>query len=315
MGKVLKKISVTLVLTLLVSVFASTTVIAASEKRIETKQGGYVTVSNIVEEIKFTDEGAGVGNTIYVANGPVTIRASGDNMRPITRYYPNAQLSDGFFLLGDTYENINNGRFFMDVYTKLVEPGYYSVSVQFDYAGRFSQGSSIESTSDNTAAFVIQIVGEPTTKTKPEPKPELVEAKPTSSKVLVNSKEISFEAYNINNNNYFKLRDLAMVVNGTDKSFAVSWDGVNNAISLESGNEYISVGGELVVSDEPSTVEAKLTTSKIYLDGEEVDFTAYNINGNNYFKLRDVAKVINFGVTWDGSTNMIGIDSKSDYKE
>jgi hypothetical protein len=60
-------------------------------------------------------------------------------------------------------------------------------------------------------------------------------AKPTDSKVLVNEEEVSFQAYNINDNNYFKLRDLAMILNGTDKNFAVSWDGENNAISLESG--------------------------------------------------------------------------------
>lgn len=132
---------------------------------------------------------------------------------------------------------------------------------------------------------------------------------PTSSKVLVNGKEVSFEAYNINGNNYFKLRDLAMVLNGTDKQFEVSWNSSNNAIDLESGKAYTSVGGELVVSDKLLNKEANPTTSKIYLNGEEVQLTAYNINGNNYFKLRDIAKVINFGVTWDGNTNTVGVDT------
>jgi hypothetical protein len=40
-------------------------------------------------------------------------------------------------------------------------------------------------------------------------------ASPTSSTVLVNGKNVAFDAYNINGNNYFKLRDLAYTLNGT----------------------------------------------------------------------------------------------------
>jgi Copper amine oxidase N-terminal domain./KWG Leptospira. len=143
----------------------------------------------------------------------------------------------------------------------------------------------------------------------------LKSAVPTSSRILVNGKEVSFQVYNINGNNYFKLRDIAMVLNGTEKSFEVGWDGKKNAISLESGKAYTAVGGELVVAEKPATAEAKLSTSSIYLDGKEVKLTAYLINGNNYFKLRDVAAVINFGVTWDGATNTISIDSSTGYVE
>ena len=57
------------------------------------------------------------------------------------------------------------------------------------------------------------------------------------------------------------------------------------------------------------------TSAKVYLNGEELPITAYNIDGNNYFKLRDIAKEINFGITWDGTTNTVGIDTKIDYIE
>ncbi|MDT3700332.1 MAG: stalk domain-containing protein [Thermincola sp.] len=142
-----------------------------------------------------------------------------------------------------------------------------------------------------------------------------ISALPTNSKILVNGKSISFEAYNINGNNYFKLRDLAMAVNGTEKQFEVGWDGTKNAISLTTNKVYTSAGGELSVSANPTSKEAKPTTSKIFLNGQEVSLTAYNINGYNYFKLRDVGKAINFGVTWDGRTNTIGIDTSAVYTE
>ena len=58
---------------------------------------------------------------------------------------------------------------------------------------------------------------------------------------------------------------------------------------------------------------ATLTSSRIYLDGKEVSFTAYNIGGNNYFKLRDIGKTIDFNVSWDGANNRIGINTSESY--
>jgi len=45
------------------------------------------------------------------------------------------------------------------------------------------------------------------------------------------------------------------------------------------------------------------TTSKVLVNGKIVEFEAYNINGYNYFKLRDLAQAVNnteknFEVTW-----------------
>ncbi|WP_176220607.1 WG repeat-containing protein [Cohnella massiliensis] len=140
-------------------------------------------------------------------------------------------------------------------------------------------------------------------------------ATPTASKVLINGKEVSFEAYNIGGNNYFKLRDLAAALNGSKKSFEVKWDGAKNAISLESGKVYTPVGGELQVSGKSTAQTATATDSKIYLDGKEVQLTAYNIGGNNYFKLRDIGKLFDFGVTWNGKANTIEVDTSASYKD
>jgi hypothetical protein len=70
-------------------------------------------------------------------------------------------------------------------------------------------------------------------------------ANPTASTVLVDGRNVAFDAYNIADNNYFKLRDLAYTLNGTAKQFEVGWDGANNAISLTSGQPYTVAGGEM----------------------------------------------------------------------
>ncbi len=133
-------------------------------------------------------------------------------------------------------------------------------------------------------------------------------AKPTNSKVMVNNKNVSFDAYNIDDNNYFKLRDLAKALTNSSKAFDVTWDGNKNAINLMTNKAYTTVGGELAQGD-GQRKSAQLSTSEIYIDGVKVDLTAYTINGNNYFKLRDIMSNLGVEVAWDGSKNMIIINT------
>lgn len=136
---------------------------------------------------------------------------------------------------------------------------------------------------------------------------------PTSASVIVNGSAVSFQAYNIDGNNYFKLRDLAKALNGTEKQFEVGWDGSNNAIALSAGKAYTPVGGELTPTGNTSSLTVAISSATVYLDGRKVSFTAYNINSYNYFKLRDVASALNFSVGWDENTSTITIDTSTGY--
>ncbi len=142
-----------------------------------------------------------------------------------------------------------------------------------------------------------------------------VTATKTVSKVTVDGVVKSFDAYTINGNNYFKLRDIAYILSGTAKQFEVTWDGDKNAIKLNKQMKYTSVGGEMEASIGGNTKTATQSTAKVYLAGfgEELKITAYTIDGNNYFKLRDIGSIINFGVEWDGKNNTIAIKSTTYY--
>jgi len=137
-------------------------------------------------------------------------------------------------------------------------------------------------------------------------------AKPTRSTVRVNGEALTFDAYNIGGSNYFKLRDLAFVLSGTAKQFEVAWDAGIQTIFLYSGYPYTPVGGEMAV---PGTQNAPPvpTSARICLDGREVALTAYNIGGNNYFKLRDIGQALDFGVDWDAEGNTVLIDTSQGY--
>ncbi len=45
--------------------------------------------------------------------------------------------------------------------------------------------------------------------------------KPSLAKVHVDGEKIGFEAYNIDGYTYFKLRDIAQALNGSDKQFEI----------------------------------------------------------------------------------------------
>ncbi|MCR2805122.1 WG repeat-containing protein [Paenibacillus soyae] len=173
---------------------------------------------------------------------------------------------------------------------------------QDGYSGTaFSNGLAVVSDGGQRAYYFVQ---------RPVAK---ATAKPTSSKVEVDGETVAFEAYNIEGSNYFKLRDLAMVLNETAKTFEIEYDAEKDAIYLTSGKPYTPVSGELSVS--PSTAAKSATEAylSLYVDGQALKLLAYNIGGNNYYKLRDIAQAIDFGVTWDSETKRIGIDTSSAY--
>ena len=57
-------------------------------------------------------------------------------------------------------------------------------------------------------------------------------------------------------------------------------------------------------------ITAEPTWQNIYVDGEQVSMTAYNIAGNNYVKLRDIGKEVGFNVYWQDG---VQIDTDSFY--
>ncbi len=139
-----------------------------------------------------------------------------------------------------------------------------------------------------------------------------ISAAPTASLVLIDGKEVSFDAYNIRDNNYFKLRDVAYALNGTKAQFDTFWDPALNVVGVLPGDSYTPVGGEM----EGKGQEAKTpvpTTSHFAVGKERGAALSFNIGGNNYFKLRDLGQILNFDVSWDQGANTIAIDTKKPY--
>lgn len=133
-----------------------------------------------------------------------------------------------------------------------------------------------------------------------------VYAKASTHKIQLNGTPVSIGAYEIGGNNYFKLRDVAMLLKDTQGKFQVGFDEATQRITLTTGYAYTAVGGELAARDSVSRL-GNPSTSSIYVDNQAVDLTAYNISDNNYFKLRDLGEALGFAVTWDDATQTVNI--------
>ena len=131
----------------------------------------------------------------------------------------------------------------------------------------------------------------------------------TNQSLTVNGVSKVTEIYNINGANYFKLRDIATMLNGTGSQFAVGFDNATSTVTITTGQAYTPVGSEMVVGTDKSTT-CVIGSMPIYLNGSLVSPLVFNIGGNNFLQLRDLGSMIGFDVGYDEATRTMLVTSR-----
>ncbi|WP_270580769.1 CAP domain-containing protein [Butyricicoccus sp. OF27-2pH9A] len=134
-------------------------------------------------------------------------------------------------------------------------------------------------------------------------------ATPTRTKgqsIYVGNTRVYPTGYNIADNNYFKLRDL-----GKFAGFGVDWDETTRSVLISTERTTPDLSNMVDMALTGST--AKLSPQTFKVDGEQVAIKSYLIRGNNYVKLRDIAKEVHFGVEFDLATKKVTIDPDGVY--
>lgn len=141
----------------------------------------------------------------------------------------------------------------------------------------------------------------------------LLYAFPSDAHLLADGRPVTLEAYEIGGSNYIRLRDCAMLLSGLDKGFSVDWDAQARVITVESGGGYTPVGGELSLRPRDSRL-AVFTPASVLWDGREMALCAYEIEGSNFFRLRDLMALLDISVTWDAQQSRIALDTAAPYE-
>ena len=138
---------------------------------------------------------------------------------------------------------------------------------------------------------------QPTTPAQPE-QPAGATASPTNDSLTCDGAAQNPTVYKIGGSNYFKIRDVAAMLDGTEKQFAVGYDGQLKSVTATTGQGYAKQPGDLAGAPAGGNKTAEISSDTIYVNGEKVDAEVYKIDGSNYFKLRDLGKALDFYVGW-----------------
>jgi hypothetical protein len=116
--------------------------------------------------------------------------------------------------------------------------------------------------------------------------------------VMLDGELRQFDAYNIDNEYFFKLRDLAYILDGTDYGFEVGYDSGTKTILLESGRPYTPNGTEMKQGDGlPKGV--KPSENGISVDGTPQDVPVYTIGSNTIISINDLTDMFVIGLDWN----------------
>ena len=115
-------------------------------------------------------------------------------------------------------------------------------------------------------------------------------------------------AYSIGGYNYLRLRDLGEILN-----FRVDFDPAQNTVKISPDlpcDEAVHTPQQL-----PAEVPAFLSCQKVQINDTPVSLSAYLIGGYNYFRLRDLARALDFSVVYDGARQAVELDRGAHYFE
>lgn len=131
----------------------------------------------------------------------------------------------------------------------------------------------------------------------------------SNNSIDIDGKYSQVASYNIGGNNYFRLRDLATILAGTDAEFDVGYDDVERLITIKSETPLSGTPSLIQLNSNDIAVPNDMT---VMVDDLYVAPTAYNINGFTYFKLRDLGQILGFGVAWDEASKSMVITTEGD---
>ena len=124
----------------------------------------------------------------------------------------------------------------------------------------------------------------------------------TQQNIIFNGSSLKMEVYNVDGDNYFKLRDIAYLLRNTPYACSIDFSTPLRTVLTVSGGSYIPNGDEMLSGVDYSS-SCRASQWLLIIDGVYHSCSVYNIGGNNFFRLRDLGNALGFGVDYDAATN------------
>ncbi|MBQ2829468.1 MAG: hypothetical protein IJF15_00380 [Oscillospiraceae bacterium] len=208
-----------------------------------------------------------------------------------------------YYVDGAQYAASSTVPYYCDLNLSALGDGVHTVRAEAK-GGAFS-GSSV--------TYELSVSGGKATISSKAPKPVEPAPKPpvstntayaSTQNVEIDGKAVEVQAYalkdaNGNPTNYVKLRDVALLLNGSAAQFEVSWDG---AVNIVTGQTYTANGSEMFT---PFSGDRSYTipTAATKINGAAADLAAITLTddaggGYTYYQLRDLGRSLGFNVGW-----------------
>ena len=137
---------------------------------------------------------------------------------------------------------------------------------------------------------------------------------PVTSRISVDGRSRMIGGFNINNNIYYKLRDMAYLLNGTNKQFDVVYDIGKSAIVMQPGKSYLGQKSEEDVSN-IKDIKLEERQVSLYLQDKYHQILGYMINGNTYVKIRNIVELLEVEIEWSNETKEIKLITEAEYRK
>ena len=156
---------------------------------------------------------------------------------------------------------------------------------------------------------------------------DAVEVISTTQAVTVNGEKVDFEGFNIEGFNYFKLEDVAAAVDKNvtfdGKTFTIEEAPAEETTAPTEATEETPAEATAKATEETPAEETAKATEEAPAEEEaaveegteettDVEYSSIEVEGVEYFKLRDLADIIGFGVDYDAATSTVVITTEAE---
>ncbi len=134
---------------------------------------------------------------------------------------------------------------------------------------------------------------------------------PKGTKIIIDGKEEHLISYDIKGDDYFNICDVAIALKETKAKFDISWDKDENSIHISTNKTF---SGDQEISSEilenPSAISM---TSTVYKDDVQIFLGTYDIAGEIFSKLTDIARLLDFGISTSNGDTLFEIDTTQSF--